>query len=297
MNTACQRWNPGGVPSWRRPCDGGFDPGRYGVAPVSDGQAKEFVTSLHYSRSYPAAVHRYGLFDLAGPAPALAGVAVLSVPASKTVLTSVFPHLEPYGESLELGRFVLVDAVPANGESWFLGQCARLAATAGLRGLVMFSDPVQRRSADGTVVMPGHVGVIYQATNAVYTGHGTPRTLTVLPDGTVFSDRAAQKIRRRERGHDYAERQLVSLGARPPRAGEDPARWLAAALADVHARKIRHPGCHRYAFPLGTRRQRAAVAIAPRPASYPKKYLGQLSLFEDCPGPVAAADQAGAGAR
>jgi hypothetical protein len=28
---------------------------------------------------------------------------------------------------------------------------------------------VQRRSADGTVVMPGHVGVIYQATNAVYT--------------------------------------------------------------------------------------------------------------------------------
>ena len=38
------------------------------------------------------------------------------MPASKTVLTSVFPHLEPYGESLELGRFVLVDAVPANGD-------------------------------------------------------------------------------------------------------------------------------------------------------------------------------------
>jgi hypothetical protein len=72
-----------------------FDPGRYGVAPVSDGQAKEFVTSLHYSRSYLAAVHRYGLFDLAGPAPALAGVAVLSVPAGKAVLTSVFPRLEP----------------------------------------------------------------------------------------------------------------------------------------------------------------------------------------------------------
>jgi hypothetical protein len=70
----------------------------------------------------------------------------------------------------------------------------------------------------------------------------------------------------------------VSLAARPLRAGEDPARWLAAALADVHVRKIRHPGCHRYAFPLGTRRQRAAVAIAPRPASYLKKYLGQLSL-------------------
>jgi hypothetical protein len=72
-------------------------------------------------------------------------------------------------------------------ESWFLGQCARLAAAAGLRGLVMFSDPVERRHADGTIVLPGHVGVTYQATNAVYTGHGTPRTLTMLPDGTVFS--------------------------------------------------------------------------------------------------------------
>jgi hypothetical protein len=27
---------------------------------------------------------------------------------------------EPYAESLELGRLVLEDAVPANGESWFV---------------------------------------------------------------------------------------------------------------------------------------------------------------------------------
>ena len=102
----------------------------------------------------------------------------------------------------------------------------------------------------------------------------------MLPDGTVFSDRAAQKIRRQDHGHDYAERQLIAFGARPPRAGENPATWLAEALTAVHARKIRHPGCHRYAFPLGTRRQRAAVAIAPRPAPYPKKHLGQFGLFE-----------------
>jgi hypothetical protein len=278
--TACQRWNPGGIASWRRSCDGGFDPARYGVAPIGEEQARRFVTSLHYSRSYPVASQRYGLFDLIAATPVLAGVAVLSVPAGKAVLTSVFPHLEPYRESLELGRFVLADEVPANGESWFLGQCGRLAAATGLRGLVMFSDPVERRRADGTLVMPGHVGVIYEASNAVYTGTGTPRTLTLLPDGTVFSDRAAQKIRRQDHGHDYAERQLITFGAQPPRAGQNPAAWLAEALAAAHARKIRHPGCHRYAFPLGTRRQRAAVAIAPRPAPYPKKHLGQLDLFE-----------------
>jgi hypothetical protein len=277
--TACQRWNPGGIPSWRRPCDGGFDPSRYGAAPIGEDQAKTFVTTRHYSRSYPAASQRYGLFDLTAATPRLAGVAVLSVPASKTVLTSVFPHLEPYAESLELGRFVLADDVPANGESWFLGQCSRLAAATALRALVMFSDPAERRTADGRLVKPGHVGVIYQACNAVYTGQATPRTLTVLPDGAVFSDRAAQKIRQQDCGHEYAERQLIALGARPRRAGENPASWLASVLASVQARKIRHPGNHRYAFPRGTRRQRSTVTIAPRRAAYPKKHLGQLDLF------------------
>jgi hypothetical protein len=54
-------------------------------------------------------------------------------------------------------------------ESWFLARCSRLAAEAGLRGLVMFSDPVPRTRTDGVVVMPGHIGTIYQASNAVYT--------------------------------------------------------------------------------------------------------------------------------
>lgn len=279
--TACQRWRPGGRHSWRRPEDGGFTPARYGVDALAEAAAKTFVTGLHYSGTYPAASHRYGMFDLAEPAAALVGVAVLSVPASRAVLTSVFPHLEPYRESLELSRFVLRDEVPANGESWFLGQMSRLAAAAGVRGLVMFSDPVPRTRADGTTVMPGHVGTIYQAVGTVYTGRGTARTLTLLRDGTVLSDRAAQKIRRQERGHEYAERQLAALGARPPRTGERPADWLARALTDTGARRLRHPGCHRYAFRLGTTRQaRAAVQVTPRPRPYPKAAHGQLGLFE-----------------
>lgn len=276
---ACQRWRDRRH-SWRRPADGGFDPARYGVAPVAEAQAKAFVTGHHYSGTYPAAVHRFGLFDLAGPAPALAGVGVLSVPASAPVLTSVFPTLEPFAEALELGRFVLLDEVPANGESWALGQMWRLAAAAGVRGVVMFSDPVPRRAADGTLVMPGHVGTIYQATNATYTGRGTPRTLTILPDGTVMSARAQQKVRAQDRGHEYAERSLIALGARPMRAGERPAAWLARALADAGAQKVRHGGNHRYAFTLGTRRERAAVVVAPRPGAYPKtRDADQPELF------------------
>ena len=54
------------------------------------------------------------MFDLAGEVPVLVGVAVLSVPAQRAVLTSVFGTLEPYAESAEIGRFVIEDPVPAN---------------------------------------------------------------------------------------------------------------------------------------------------------------------------------------
>ena len=278
--TACMRWQPGRVQSWRRPSDGGFNPAAYGVAPITDPDAKAFVCGLHYSGTYPAVRQRYGLFDITGPAPVLAGVAVLSVPAGgEPVLTSVFPALAPLTESLELGRFVLVDEVPANGESWFLAEVRRLAAARGIRGIVSFSDPVRRTTTDGQVVMPGHVGVIYQASNMRYTGRSTPRTDWLLPDGTVFSPRAMQKIRKQERGHEYAERQLIAAGARAPRAGERPADWMASALADV-GRRVRHPGKHRYACALGsTRRDRQAVTIDPRPRPYPKADLGQLAMF------------------
>jgi hypothetical protein len=61
---------------------------------------------------------------------------------------------------------------------------------------VVFSDPVERRRADGTVIMPGHVGVIYQASNAVYTGRGTARTLALLPDLTNLAGARACRPRR-----------------------------------------------------------------------------------------------------
>ena len=81
ITAACMRWSPGAVQSWRRPEDGGFNPARYAVAELPDAEARAFVLNRHYSASYPAARLRYGLADL--KAGTLAGVAVLSVPASR----------------------------------------------------------------------------------------------------------------------------------------------------------------------------------------------------------------------
>ena len=173
----------------------------------------------------------------------------------------------PYRESLDLGRLVLEDEVPSNGETWFLARVFRLAHAAGIRGVVSFSDPMPRARADGTFLTPSHVGITYQAGGAVFTGRGTKRSLVLLPDGCVLSARAMQKIRRGEQGHEYAKQLLTSRGARPMQAGEDPARWMAGAISDIGGRRVRHQGCLRYAFPLG-RRARPVVTLAAEP--YPK---------------------------
>jgi hypothetical protein len=93
----------------------------------------------------------------------------------------------------------------------------------------------------------------------------------MLPDGTSLPARAAAKITGGERGRDGVIARLVAAGAIPP-AGEDPAQWLAAALRGIGARKVRHPGTHRYLLRVGrTRAERTRVVIGMAGAAYPKR--------------------------
>jgi hypothetical protein len=284
---ACQRWRSGRIQSWRRRRDGGFDRRLYKVAEILTGRAKPFVVQNHYSGSFPSDRRNYGMLEAASGR--LVGVAVLSTPTSEKTIPAVFPELDSR-EAADLGRFVLLDEVPANAESWFLGRVRELAAGPSeldpekplLRGLVMFSDPVPRRRTDGTLVTPGHVGTIYQASGCEYLGTSGASTEALLPDGTVFGRRAAQKVRAQESGHGYAERRLIDLGAIPMKPGEKPAAWLREALDAVGARPFRHPGKHKYAIALGEdQAERAAVTIigGRDHRSYPKRDLGQLDLF------------------
>lgn len=241
-----------------RPADEIIDTSRYEVAALAgDGAAKAFVLEHHYSGTYPAARFRFGLFR----SGVLMGVAVFSHPCNDAVLTSVFPGVAR--ESVELGRFVLLDEVPGNGETWFLARAFRLLRREGLRGVVSFADPLPRRAADGSQTTPGHVGVIYQAFNGLYLGRSTSRTLHLLPDGSTFSARAAQKIRRHERGWRYAVEQLVAAGAPAPTG--DVSSWLALALNALT--RVRHPGNHRYAWAFARADYRALSALR---APYPR---------------------------
>lgn len=263
----CQRWRAR-QHSWRHRSEGGFEAERYSVEPISEDEAKVYVCANHYSGTFPASSRRLGLHE----AGCLVGVAVFGIPVQKAVLTNVFPSLEPYVESLELSRFVLDDSCPGNAESWFLARCFEELAPSGLRGVVAFSDPVPRQLADG-LLFPGHIGRIYQASNALHLGRGRARKLTVVPKagGVVLNDRSLAKVRSQDRGHEHVERRLCSWGARPMRAGEKPAAWLAEALEAIGAEQLKHGGNFRYAFALGTKAERRRLDIAGERRPFPKE--------------------------
>lgn len=236
---ACQRWRR--KRTSYRPAGEVIRTGDYEVAAIpQDAVARAFVQRHHYSASYPAARWRFGLYR----AQALVGVAVFSHPCNDAVLTSVFPGAAT--DAVELGRLVLLDDVPGNGETWFLARCFDLLRDE-VRGVVSFSDPVVRCSADGRRVFPGHVGTIYQAHNAAYLGRGKRRTLRLLPDGTVMSDRAISKIRSGDQGWRYSASILEAHGAEP--LAGDRRAWLARWLPAL-TRPLRHPGNHKYTWGL-----------------------------------------------
>lgn len=233
------------------------------VVELDELTAKAFIERHHYSRSYPAARRRFGLFRLGE----LVGVAVFSRPFRAEVLTNAFPLLA-VDDAAELGRFVLLDEVGANAETWFLARCFELVRDE-LRGVVSFSDPNPRTSIDGAQIFPGHYGCIYQAANARYSGLTASATLRLLPDGTVFSNFASGKIRRGLVGWRAAAAELERFGAEPLVSIEDEHHriaWL-EKWRDLLTRPMRHRGLHRYTFAL----DRAAPKIYGPARAYPKR--------------------------
>jgi len=268
MSQRCQRWRA--RKAVYRHIGEAFDPSRYAVAPVEERPAREFVCEHHYAGSYPAARYRVGLFHKEPfAAERLVGVAVFAVPMNQRVVPR-YTGCAP-SEGVDLARFVLLDACPGNSESWFLARAFRClrAERPDIRAVVSYSDPVPRQALDGTVVLPGHIGIIYQASGAQYHGRGSARRLLLDARGRVVSDRLLAKVRREEQGAGYAVRTLIQAGAPAPRPGEDPRAYVERAVSSGAFRSMRHGGNHVYSWRLDRRGatppQRYPKAIDPVP--------------------------------
>lgn len=255
----CQRQREGRTSY--RPAGEPIDTSRYGVEVISEREARVFVEQHHYSHTFPACRFAVGLFEQRSSwfAPELVGVAVFSIgvqPGSFSrygLLPDGISAKDAARRGVELGRFVLLDDVRANGETWFLARARALLREEKpeVEVVLSYSDPVPRRSRAGEVVMPGHVGTIYQASNADYHGRGTSRLLWMAPDGSVINGRALSKIRNDEKGAAYAAEALRLLGAPRQRMGEDGRAWLERVLKSGCFTRFKHGGNHAYSWRMG----------------------------------------------
>ena len=167
-----------------RPAAEVINTGEYEIAQTnSDRLVREFISAHHYLQTTPPARFRFCLYK----GQELVGVAVFAHPTNDRSITGTLGCAAL--EGLELSRLVLLDEVPGNGESYFVGYCLRQLKKLGLAGVVTFSDPMPRKTLSGAVIKVGHVGTVYQSLNARFIGRSCPRSLRLLPDGNVLSDR------------------------------------------------------------------------------------------------------------
>lgn len=250
----CQRWRnhrsqyrPSGEPI-------DIDGGGYHARIIPKVVAKDFVSEHHYSGSYVASRVSVGLIrDDEHGDQELCGVAGFSVPMSQAVIPKWLKCENNQG--IDLGRFVLLDDVPANGETWFLAQSFDLLREElpEVDSVMATSDPIVRYNSANEIVMPGHVGTIYQAHNGTYLGRTGKKTVVSGEDGNVITARTISKVRNQETGKDYAYRKLLNAGVD---AKTDDETWREfAQRASLSMRRTRHPGNHVYAWALGDNRR------------------------------------------
>ena len=125
------------------------------VAPVSPSDVQEFARRYHYTATGGSAVWRWGLWH----GPVLHGVVAYNLP-TRTACESVFGP-EHFDKVIHMGRLVLSDESPRNSESRLIGGSLREIE----RNYPAIWCVLTYAAAD-----VGHIGTVYQATNAIYTG-------------------------------------------------------------------------------------------------------------------------------
>ncbi len=263
ITNSCQRFTEGRES--RRPAGELIKPSAFDVAPIESAKvARDFVKLHHYAGTCSSVAHRFGLYLRAE----LVGVACFGPPASMNAHRKVFPSLGTR-EAVSLGRFVLIDSVPGNGESWFAARCFKLLRDAGVVAVESCADPEPRTGRNGHLIHRGHVGTVYSALNGAYIGKTNDSTLRLLPDGTCFNNRASGKIVRGERSMSCSVAQLVSHGADTADLHDDPLAWV-KLWRERLTRPMRHHGNHRYLWCLDRRRRREVMRFPTLP--YPKMH-------------------------
>jgi len=143
----------------------------YSIRKLPLSVARAFISNLHYSGGCAVGSMTWGLFD--NPTNELLGAIAFHTPISENVRNSIFgdgicencDHINnehKHKEHVtELHRLVTKEKCPKNTETWFISRGLDLLKSykPKYRAVVSFADSTE-----------GHLGKIYQASNAIYYG-------------------------------------------------------------------------------------------------------------------------------
>lgn len=124
------------------------------IEPISYHTAMDIVIEKHYLHRKSPCSKAFGLFQ----DDQILGVITYGVSASSTLLKGIAGEDEK-GNIYELTRLWVDDSVPKNGESFLIGNTIKQLDK---EFIVSFADSSQ-----------DHLGIVYQATNFLYTGLST----------------------------------------------------------------------------------------------------------------------------
>lgn len=206
------------------------------IGPASPADVAEFCRRYHYTNTPGNAQWRWGLWHQ----HTLLGVIAYNLP-TRRACESVFGP-EYYEHVWHMGRLSMAESAPPNSESRLIGGSLRAIQRdhPHVWGVLTFA---------ATDV--GHIGYVYQATNALYTG--------LAGSGHYFTDQSGS-----------------------PRSTYGPGGWMVTAERAAAWGWLRHEstGKHRYLYILGTKRERRdRLAMLRHPVlPYPKALPTETGL-------------------
>jgi hypothetical protein len=140
----------------------------YHTTRVLAADVREFCRRWHYTHTGGSTMWNYGIWD----GMTLLGCVSYNLPTMRACGCVFGP--DRWREVAHMGRLVCADEAPRNTESRLI---------AGSLRLLKDDKPELRAILTYAAMDAGHVGYVYQATNALYTGLGGYSTYFIDPSG------------------------------------------------------------------------------------------------------------------
>ena len=137
---------------------------KYTIKKIDYQDTKPFILNIHYAKRMPSISYAYGLFNL----NSLVGIISYGSPASPALCKGIAGEKNK-SLVIELNRLVL-KYNKKNEASTLIGASLKLLPKPKI--IVSYADTAQN-----------HLGVVYQATNFMFTGTSKPRTDMAGKDG------------------------------------------------------------------------------------------------------------------